>query len=442
MQNSLFIKNATYYQNKKWNKGSILIQNGLITSLNERNIPHDIEVFDAKGYKIIPGLVDPHVHFALNCGTITSRDDFISGSKIAALGGVTTFVDFLDPSSNEKELLETYQRRVKEAEDATSSFHFHACIKEPNCDLESYVKTMLSLKINTLKLFTTYSETKRKTSHEDIEKLLILSKKYNFLLLVHAEDDFLVDIQNDYSAVEISQARNSNCELSEVDKLASLVERTKGYLYIVHLSSGETLQMLKDKYSHLLGKNLFIESCPQYFLFNKEVLDSKDGLLYTFAPPLRSEKERALLVKLIDDVDTIGTDHCSFTKQDKLSHPRLKGHPLGIGGIETSFLILHHLFGDKIIEKMSENIAKLQRFSNIGAIFEGNFADLVFLKKVDEYPIGKPHGNVDYSIYEGSKVDEEIVHVMSRGQFVVKNKKYIGSKDNKNLILKECANYD
>jgi dihydropyrimidinase len=171
-----------------------------------------------------------------------------------------------------------------------------------------------------------------------------------------------------------------------------------------------------------------VESCPQYFSFNKEVLNTEQGYLYTFAPPLRSKEEQELLIKNINYVNTIGTDHCSFMSEDKKNHPSLVGHPLGIGGIESSFLVMHKLFGDKIIDKMTANIADLEGFSQKGRIALDKDADLAFIKEVSEYPIGKPHGTCDYSIYEGIKVKEKIVHTMLRGKFILKDEEFLGGK--------------
>ena len=109
---------------------------------------------------------------------------------------------------------------------------------------------------------------------------------------------------------------------------------------------------------------------------------------------------------------------------DKKSHPLLKDHPFGIGGIETSFLLLHKMFGDQIIDKMTKNTAKLQYFSQKGTISLGKDADLVFLKDVPSYKIGKPHGRADYSIYENLELNEKIEATMLRGRFLLKDEIY------------------
>ena len=421
------IKNGKVFINDKWQSVNVFIDGEHFAYIGNEEKNAD-EVIDASGLKIIPGLIDPHVHFELYCGTVTSVDDFEAGSRCAAYGGVTTIVDFLDPTRNAKELEESFYARLKQASATHVDYHFHACIREPNDDLEQYVLMMKKLGMNTIKLFTTYSETHRRTYDPDIIKLLELTKKYNFLVTAHIENDELVSLKPEYECTYIAEARPSECEYTEALKLAGFARRSQGYLYIVHCSSGETLQRLINNYGNTLGEHFFVESCPQYFVFNKEVLNSEKGYLYTFAPPLRSEEEQNLLIKNIDYVNTIGTDHCSFMSIDKKNHPSLVGHPLGIGGIESSFLVLHKLFGDKIINKMSKNVAKLEGFSQKGSIEVGKDADLAFIKEVDEYPIGKPHGKCDYSVYEGIKLNEKIVHTMLRGEFILKDEQFLGGQ--------------
>ena len=424
---SKLITKGKVYIDGTWQNVNIFIKDGRFAYIGNDFVEAE-EVIDAEGLKIIPGLIDPHVHFALYCGTVTSVDDFVTGSICAAYGGVTTIIDFLDPTRNAEELKASFEERLALAKECNVDYHFHSCIREPNGDLEEYVSMMKKLGMNTIKLFTTYSETHRRTYDKDIIKLLELTKKHNFLVTAHIENDELVSLKPEYPCTYIAEARPSECEITEALKLAGYAKETQGYLYMVHCSSGETLNQLINQYGDILGKHFFVESCPQYFAFNKEVLDTELGYLYTFAPPLRSKKEQELLIKNIDYINTIGTDHCAFMSEDKRTHPSLVGHPLGIGGIESSFLVLHKMFGDKIIDKMSANLADLEGFSKKGRIRLGNDADLVFIQDVPEYEIGKPHGACDYSIYEGIKVKEKILHTMLRGKFILRNGIFLGGK--------------
>lgn len=421
----LIFCNGLVYLDGQFVKTNISIKGEKISYIGNE-IKEAKNIIDASNLKIIPGIIDPHVHFDLCCGKINSRDDFYYGSQAAIYGGVTTIIDFLEPSRNEIELKQTFGNRLVDAKECLVDYHFHACIKMPNGDLTKYVEECKKLGIKTIKLFTTYSDTNRRTYDDDIIKLLKLSKKYDVMICAHMENDDMINIKPTYTYKDLNISRPSFSETSEALKLANYTKKYNGNMYMVHCSSGETLKQLIDSYSDILSKNFFIESCPQYFVFNSDVLNEENGYLFTFAPPLRSEKERQLLTNNIDYINTIGTDHCAFYSSDKLC-PSLIGFPLGVGGIEHSFEILYNLFGDKIIDKMTKNVARIEDLQTKGELKVGKDADIaIFIDK--PHTIAKEHGRVDYSIYNGLNSKVEFVHVVRRGTFVLKNRKLIESK--------------
>ena len=421
--NDLLVKNGLVWFDHKWQKVNVAVLGEKISYVG-KDEPAAKEVIDASGKKVLPGLIDPHVHFELNCGRLTSVDDFYTGSVCAVYGGVTTIVDFLDPTSNAKDLEKSFYERLELAKKCVVDYHMHACIKMPNGSLEEYVKTVVKLGMKTIKLFTTYSDTGRRTYEKDIRKLLELSKKYNVLIEAHIENDDLIDLRDSYTFKDLPISRPSMSETSEALKLAKMVRETGGNFYMVHCSSGETLKALKEQFSDILNKTFFVESCPQYFVFNNRVLEEKNGKLFTFAPPLRSERERQLMMAYYKDVYTIGTDHCSFMKKDK-DWPTLKGFPLGVGGIEHSFSVMYRRFGDEIIDKMSFNSAKVQDFPSKGDIKVGMDADITIFQEKPDYFEKENHGTCDYSICDGILGAGEFETVLVRGKYVLKDREII-----------------
>ena len=421
--NDLLIKNGLVFLKGKWVKTNLAVLGEKISYIGEKEVEAK-EVLDAEGLEVLPGLIDPHVHFELNCGRVTSCDDFCTGSVCAAYGGVTTIVDFLDPTRNAEELEKSYYERIALAKKSLVDYHMHACIREPNGDLEEYVKTVVKLGMRTIKLFTTYSDTHRRTYEKDIKELLRLSKKYNVMITAHIENDELIDLRDEYTYRDLPVSRPSLSETTEALKLAKMVRETGGNFYMVHCSSGETLKALKEQFSDILGKNFFVESCPQYFVFNNSVLEEENGKLFTFAPPLRSERERQLLTAYYKDVNAIGTDHCAFMKKEK-DYPTLKGFPLGVGGVEHSFSIMYRRFGDEIIEKMSKNTGILQDFPTKGELEVGKDADISIFEEIPDYLEKENHGTCDYSIYDGILGAGEFKHVLVRGQYVLKDRKIV-----------------
>ena len=416
----LKIINGNVYRQGAFEHTNLYVDDGLITGFSKEERPSK-ETYDAKGAMVLPGFIDPHVHFSLRVGGHTSADDFRTGSIAAAYGGVTTFVDFLDPTDTVEALERAFESRREEAAKSVIDYKLHATLKHPKSALKDYVDTMQRLGLDTLKVFTTYSDSGRRTYDEDIERLLELSKEKDFLLLAHIEKDALITTDPSFTHEDLAKSRPSESETLEAFKLADLVRKTGGRLYMVHLSSGNTLQGLKDKYADVLNQGFYVETCPQYLTFTRDRLHDADGRLYTFAPPLRTKREQALLKKHFDDVHSIGTDHAPFLSTEKAKE-RLEDIPLGIGSVEHAFNILYHTFGDPLIDKMTMNPAKrMGLFPKKGTLEIGSDADITIVEKTGERTIEQDHSACDYSLYKGKTVSTRILSTVSRGRFIIRD---------------------
>ncbi len=422
------IINGKVFINHKYVNKNIYVEGERIVEISDKLYPatETVNVHDAL---VFPALIDPHVHLDLNLGFIRSRDDFVAGTIEAAYGGITTIIDFLDPVDNPADLEKAYARRMEEAKNSVVDYFFHATIKNPKCNLEEFVLKMKELGITSLKLFTTYSESDRRTYDPQIIELLKLSEKHHFLILAHVENDDLINLDESFTFRDLAKSRPSLAETKEALKLASMVREYGGYLYMVHLSSGYTLKKLEEEYSDILNKRFFIESCPQYFYLTSDYFEREDGYLYTLAPPLRKREERKILKEEIDHVYAIGTDHCAFLRNDK-EQVLLKDIPLGIGGIEFSFDLMYNLFGDKIVDKMSSNLAKLHKLTGRGEIEVGGLANL-FVYELTDNLIDEFHGFTDYSCYKGLKRKGRVVHTMNRGVFIIKHLNFVNKNGKK-----------
>ncbi|MBU1143807.1 MAG: amidohydrolase family protein [Firmicutes bacterium] len=423
---TLALMHGKVYINQAWVHTNIYIQDEKIVEISSEVFPA-LEAIDLRGLEILPGIIDPHVHFELDLGWIKSVDNFYSGSVAGIFGGITSYVDFLEPVDTVEGLEKAFLSRMSLAKKSVSDYHFHATIKNPKCNLEDFVIKMKSLGMHTLKLFTTYSESNRRTDDQHIIELLKLSRKHHFLIMAHIENDDLIKIDQTYTYRELPLSRQTIAETSEALKLAKFVYDTMGNLYMVHLSSGHTLAGLIDQYKDLINKKFFIESCPQYFTFTKDVLQTDKGYLYTFAPPLRSLREKELLFKHAEYIYTIGTDHCAFMEKDKKKR-YLNDIPLGIGGIEHSLSIMRHHLGDQAIDKMTLHVAQTQGLRKKGKIEIGYDADFAIFRPMPNEKMYGNHGTCDYSVYEGLHGSGKVVSTIIRGKFVLKNGELLGGE--------------
>jgi dihydropyrimidinase len=422
----LAIVNGKVWIDQAFHRTNIYVLGGKIAALSAARFDAS-ETINATNQFVIPGIIDPHVHFALGSKDRVSVDDFDSGTLAGAHGGVTTIIDFLDPASNVEELTLAYAKRQQEAKGAHVDYRFHATIKRPSGSLEDFVFKMEQLGLTTLKLFTTYSDSGRRTDDDAIKTLLKLTTRHPFKLLAHIENDQMIDLNPNLTYQLLPWARPPLSESEEAIKLAGYVQETGGTLYMVHLSSGDTLEKLITRYPDIINQRFYIESCPHYFTFTQDALSKSDGYLYTMAPPLRSLKEQNKLKEQIDDIHCIGTDHCSYNIAQK--HRQLIDQiPLGIGGIEHSFVMMHSLFGDKVIDKMTANVADIHGLPSKGKIKLGLDADFAIFENRPPYSIRSSHTRADNDLYLGMRVTTKLMRTILRGKTIVSDDCFLGSE--------------
>lgn len=380
------------------------------------------EKYNAKGCYVLPGLVDPHVHFELGSKDHKSVDDFYQGSISAAYGGITTFIDFLDPIDKAADLRNALSARYQLAKRSMVDYSFHVTVKNPVGEVEGIVKEMEAYGMNSIKLFTTYSESGRRTYDNEIIELLKLSKQEGFIVLAHTEQDSLIHLEAGLTIKDLPRSRPKEAELNEAIHLARMVAMTDGNLYMVHLSHGETLKALADQFGHWLGRKIMVESCPHYFYLDDSVYKQPRGYLFTMAPPLRDKASMALLYDLKNHINTIGTDHCAYMANEKEGKSLIET-PMGIGGVEHAFDLMFSKIGIEAVEKMSVNPSKIfGMYPKKGSLKLGTDADIMIYDPEWNHVIEQDNSAADYSVYEGLEVKGRVVSTICKGQFVIKNR--------------------
>jgi dihydropyrimidinase len=412
----LGIVNGKVYLDGRFTSVNIYIKDEKINSItNERQACK--QEIDAKGCMVLPGLIDPHVHFQLGVGERMSSDDFYSGSVKAALGGITTYIDFLDPVKKATEIKHEFDKRLNLSKTSITDYAFHATIANPLDLPMKIIKESKDVGITSIKLFTTYSNTDRRTKDNYIFELLVCSREEAIKVVVHAENDELVSDSKDILVRDHETSRPVISENVEVMKLAAMAKETGGNLYLVHVSAGSSVEKLVKEYENeLKTQKIIIESCPHYFILNSSVYEKENGYQYTMTPPLRPEQERKLLNQYIDYISTIGTDHCPCDEKLK-KHEFTNDIFMGIGGLEYSFLNMYTLFQDKIIDKFTKEPAKAYGlYPKKGTLMPGADADILLFDcnsctKVED----------KNSVYNQKTLQGAIKKVFLRGRLIVED---------------------
>jgi len=423
----LGIINGRIYIEGHWYEGNLYIKDDKISTISHAVLEAK-EEYDAKGRDILPGFIDPHVHFKITNNKHTSVDDFYTGSRAAAFGGITTYIDFLDPVKNTVGLKKTFNERRALAKDSVIDYAFHATIADLKEEPISFINEAKILGIPTIKLFTTYSGSNRCTKDRTIDRLLRNTKQTGTLILAHAENDGLLIEGEKIHVVQHESSRPALAEISEVIKLAEMTKYREGCMYIVHTNCGTTVERLKENYNCILNKDFIIESCPQYFILSSSKYLQRDGYLYTMIPPLRNDREVKKLNHQIDNVFTIGTDHCPYNSTEK-NKEFINDIPMGIGSVEYSFPIMYERFGEKVIDKFTKNPAMVHGlYPRKGTLLPGADADIVVFDENAQYIIKENHSNVDYNIYKDMEITGKVCTTISKGKFIVKDGVFLGGK--------------
>ncbi|MBP7237290.1 MAG: amidohydrolase family protein [Petrotogaceae bacterium] len=429
----LAILNGDVYFSGEFVNTNVYIKNGRIAFIGEE-LMRAAEVYDAYNKLVLPGFIDPHVHFSLNTEKGMSADTFFSGSISAAFGGITTFIDFLDPIRQDRELDPYFENRMNLASDSVIDYSFHSCLGNFRGDISKVLKKIKNYGIPSVKVFTTYSQSDRMCQDYVIDEIMSFSRKQKILLMVHAENDSLIRKDQDIEVKDLYESRNCLCETTEVIKLAQMNEYHDGNLYIVHTGCGEIIQILKEKYCKLLSKSIILESAPHYFMFDSNVYSMENGFLFTMTPPLKPKKQRSLLWENFDAISVIGTDHCPFRAAEK-NQKYVSEIPMGVGGVEHSFEVMYNILGKKVIDKFTINPARIfGLFPQKGTIFPSSDADIVIFDPNKEHTIKENHSGSDYNIYKGITVKGAVESTICRGKFAVKNGIFMGKRGNGHFV--------
>lgn len=415
------IMNGQVYQDGKFKRGNVYINGEKIALISQEELPAKLST-DASGLFVAPGMIDAHVHISLKgAGGNLSCDDYRSGSITAAYGGIATFIDFLGEAATVLKMREFVRQKRVLAQEALIDYAWHASVKDLKDSAAEMADQAVAQGTPSIKLYTTYRSSGIYASPASAEALIERSAQGDVRIIIHAEDDALIDHDNK-DARMLPQNRPPVCEIEEVRKIAEWTRKHQGNSYIVHVNCGETIEMLKEEYSDILQKNLFLESAPQYFIFDESVYSYDDYYRYTITPPFRSVGQRDLLRQNWREISVFATDHCPFTLEAKQNaQGDLTVMPMGMGGMEYLFPLMHALYGNEVIDQLTVNPAKLFGiYPQKGVLAAGSDADIVLYREGSAVLDGL-HSAADDSPYLGLKVNAKVISTMSRGRWVIED---------------------
>ena len=303
-------------------KADLLIDGERIEAVGEALSCPEAEEIDVSGKLLFPGFLDAHTHFDLEvCNTVTA-DDFYTGGRSALRGGTTTVIDFACP--NKGETLHTGLARWHEKADGKTGcdYGFHMTIDDWNDGICAELPQMFDEGISSFKMYMTYPA--MMIGDEAMFHALREMKRLGGIVGVHCENAGMIDalIAEKKAAGALSPASHPLCRPAEaeaeaVGRLLKLARVADVPVMIVHLSTAAALREVEA--ARGLGQKVFVETCPHYLLLDDSRYSLPDfaGARYVCAPPLRKKLDNERLWKALADgeIQTVSTDHCSFTRR-------------------------------------------------------------------------------------------------------------------------------
>ncbi len=442
----ILIKNGTLVSPLGSRKADILIDGEKIARIAEHiEVPGECRIVDAAGKLVFPGFIDAHTHFDLHVAGTVTVDDFASGTKAAIAGGTTTIVDFgtAYPGETLNEGLDHWFEKAKAG--CSCDYGFHQTITEWNDTISAQVEDMIERGASTFKIYMTYD-----TQIDDCTILKVLKrlKECGTTTGCHCENSGLIDALREEAVADPERrravrshylTRPAAAEAEAIGRFCHLAEVADEPVIDVHLTCEEGLEEIRA--ARRRGQKVYAETCPQYLVMDDSLYENAsfaEASKYVCAPPLRKKSDQEALWKAIKDgeIQTVSTDHCSFTtQQKKLGEDDFRKIPGGMPGVETRGTVIYsegvakgRISPEKMCEVLCENPARLYgMYPRKGTLSEGSDADIVILDPSRRQVVSASTqvSKCDYAPLEGMELSCVIDEVYLRGCLAVKDGKVI-----------------
>ena len=423
MRNGLLIQNANMVLPNRIVEGDLRVADGLIKTIAPQGgLEPDIGEFviDGTGLYLLPGAIDPHVHFR-DPGH-PEKEDLESGSRAAAAGGITSFLDMPNTLPNATSRVSLEAKIASAAQKAVTHHGFFIGATTNNlADLQS-IEGMDG--VCGIKIFMG-SSTGDLLVHEQ-KHLENIFANTGGIIATHAEDENRLqsrfpEFKNRTDIAAHAEYRDVECALLATKRASSLAKDYSHRLHIVHLTSGAEADWLASNKGDLITT----EVCGQHLTFDQDDVEEL-GVRALMNPPIRYSDDKEKLWERLKDgtIDCIVTDHAPHTLESKsVGFPKA---PAGMPGVETSLpLMLTHAIDGKctvsdVVRWMCAGPAKVYGIKNKGSLIEGFDGDLTLVDLENSRTIqdADTWTKVGWTPYAGRSLTGWPIHTIVDGEVV------------------------
>jgi len=438
MLGSVLVKNGLVVTPLGVFKWDVRVVDGVIVEIGSGLQATGVEeVIDASGHYVFPGVVDEHVH--MREPGLEYKDDFEHGSRAAIKGGVTTVIEHPNTIPPIDEPSRILQKAKLLEQKAYADFALLGVLHDANVHL---FEEMLSTGATGFKVFmgpTTGNIPP--PSDSTLCEIMSMSAKTGTRVLFHAEDYGIISYFTSKlkatgreDPLVHEEARPPLAEVYGIAKIAVIAKYTGGFAHILHVSSKDALKAINE--AKQIGVNITAETCPHYLVLDRDDY-YKYGSLIKVNPPIRGGIHRKALLEAVSrgEIEVVGSDHAPHAPEEKLK--AIWEAAAGLAGVQTLFplmldLALRGVLPITVLPRvLSENPAKMfNLWPWKGSLLPGSSGDLVLVD-----PRGGTEVTVNWleykhklSPYVGWRLKGRIVHVILRGNTVVREGEFTGKR--------------
>ncbi|QFF99197.1 allantoinase AllB [Psychrobacillus glaciei] len=411
------------------------IKNGKITAIAEMIEDHALEVIDAKGQYVMPGMIDTHVHIC-EPGR-TEWEGFVTGTKALAAGGTTSYVDMplnALPATIDRESLHLKIEAAKGKNYV--DYALYGGLVPGNQDKleelsdEGVVAYKCFMATCGSDIPGDFSNVDDYTLYSGMKKLAEL----DHVLSIHAESAIITDRlaeemvkKGKTTATDYVASRPVFTEVDAVKRALFLAKETGCKLHFVHISTAEAVEEITKAQND--GQDVTVESCPHYFTITTAQFE-KIGPVAKCSPPLRNEEEQGKLwAKLIEGkIDMLTSDHSPCPPEMK--HSDTNNIFEVWGGITGSQNNVDLMFDEAVLKRnvpitdfvrmIATNPAKRFNMPTKGEIAISKDADIILVNANQSYVVKKEdlYYRHKHSPYIGRTINCRVTKTIVRGNLV------------------------
>jgi len=434
------------------------INDGQIVTVGDHTqLPNAEQTIDASGQFVLPGIVDPHVHV----GDHISADSYKTATQAAALGGVTTIIDFawqgFDGGDTPWEQPGTLKEGIKRKQEAAESeaivdYTFHAGIMREDESVLDEISEVVDEGIPSFKIFTAYDWG---LSNGFMEQVMERLAETGAVGLYHTEDQSICEEHSEKLRAAgksdprfYPDSRPAHAEAIAADAAARLAVETGSKYYGVHTSCQAASNVLEQ---YARDGKIRAETCTHYLALDESVYEQL-GSLPRIAPPIRpSDDVEAMFEQLRrGTLSVVSTDHVAQKAETKHESEWWEG-PYGANGLQTSLPVVHHVAVNErdfsypfLVRVMASNPAQTFGLTNKGTLDPGTDADIVLFDPEKEYTItADDNASIsDHSLYEGMEVTGGVTKTFVRGSLVAEDGEIIASEGHGSFVKRPVPDWD